>query len=422
MTTQNIAEAVRFCSVKTDKFKTCRVNVSLAMPLDKDVSSRAILPFMFQRRCAKYPDFTSFSRVLDELYGASVSAGVIKRGEAQILSFGLTAIDDRFALNGDKVALECMELLLNMIFEPITDGESFPANIIEQEKRLLTEVIMNEQNDKRRYAMLKCEEAMFADEAYGINRLGTVDEVNALTPDAVYMAWRDVLERSTFQITMVSSMDPEPVAQLIESKFSRIDRHPVKIETQFITGLPKPEYVTESMPLKQGKLVMGFRTGMRNEDDMMPAMRVAVDIFGGGTYSKLFSVVREKMSLCYYCSAGLFNSKGVVMVQSGIEDANEEKAKSEIVNQLSLTANGEFTDEDFTSSIKSMTDTILGSSDTPEEICSWYASQILRDKMKSPEEFAEEIKNVDREDVVRAAKTIMLDTVFMLKSNGEAEE
>lgn len=422
MTTQNIAEAVRFCSVKTDKFKTCRVNVSLAMPLDKDVSSRAILPFMFQRRCAKYPDFTSFSRVLDELYGASVSAGVIKRGEAQILSFGLTAIDDRFALNGDKVALECMELLLNMIFEPITDGESFPADIIEQEKRLLTEVIMNEQNDKRRYAMLKCEEAMFADEAYGINRLGTVDEVNALTPDAVYMAWRDVLERSTVQITMVSSMDPEPVAQLIESKFSRIDRHPVKIETQFITGLPKPEYVTESMPLKQGKLVMGFRTGMRNEDDMMPAMRVAVDIFGGGTYSKLFSVVREKMSLCYYCSAGLFNSKGVVMVQSGIEDANEEKAKSEIVNQLSLTANGEFTDEDFTSSIKSLTDTILGSSDTPEEICSWYASQILRDKMKSPEEFAEEIKNVDREDVVRVAKTIMLDTVFMLKSNGEAEE
>lgn len=422
MTTQNIAEAVRFCSVKTDKFKTCRVNVSLAMPLDKNVSSRAILPFMFQRRCAKYPDFTSFSRVLDELYGASVSAGVLKRGEAQILSFGLTAIDDRFALDGDKVALECMELLLNMIFEPITDGESFPADIIEQEKRLLTEVIMNEQNDKRRYAMLKCEEAMFADEAYGINRFGTVEKVNALTPESVYAAWRDVLERSTVQITMVSSMSPEPVAQLIESKFGRIDRHPVKIETQFITGLPKPEYVTESMPLKQGKLVMGFRTGMRNEDDMMPAIRVAVDIFGGGTYSKLFSVVREKMSLCYYCSAGLFNSKGVVMVQSGIEDANEEKAKNEIVNQLSLTANGEFTDEDFASSIKSLTDTILSSSDTPEEICSWYASQILRDKMKSPEEFVDEIRNVDRDEVVRAAKTIMLDTVFMLKSNGEAEE
>lgn len=421
MTTQNIAEGIRFCSVKTDKFKTCRVNISLAMPLDKNASARAILPFMFSRRCAKYPDYTSLNRVLDELYGAAISAGVLKRGEAQVISFSMSAIDDRFALDGDKVALECTKLLADMIFDPLTEGESFPEDIIEQEKRLLAEAIENEQNDKRRYAMLRCEQLMFADEAYGINRFGSVEDVKALTPDAVYAAWRDVLEKATVQITMVSSMDPRPIVDLIKEKFSEIERHPVEIKTQFVSGLPKPEYISESMPLKQGKLVMGFRTGMRNEDDMMPAMKVAVDIFGGGTYSKLFSVVREKMSLCYYCSAALFNSKGIVMVQSGIEDANEEKAKNEIINQLRLTAEGEFTDEDFSSSIKSLTDSILGNSDTPEEITAWYASQILRNELKAPETYAKEIANVDRAEVVRAAKTIMLDTIFMLKSSGEAE-
>lgn len=421
MTTQNIAEGIRFCSVKTDKFKTCRVNISLAMPLDKNASARAILPFMFSRRCAKYPDYTSLNRVLDELYGAAVSAGVLKRGEAQVISFSMSAIDDRFALDGDKVALECTKLLADMIFDPLTEGESFPEDIIEQEKRLLAEAIENEQNDKRRYAMLRCEQLMFADEAYGINRFGSVEDVKALTPDAVYAAWRDVLEKATVQITMVSSMDPQPIVDLIKEKFSEIERHPVEIKTQFVSGLPKPEYISESMPLKQGKLVMGFRTGMRSEDDMMPAMKVAVDIFGGGTYSKLFSVVREKMSLCYYCSAALFNSKGIVMVQSGIEDTNEEKAKNEIINQLRLTAEGEFTDEDFSSSIKSLTDSILGNSDTPEEITAWYASQILRNELKAPETYAKEIANVDRAEVVRAAKTIMLDTIFMLKSSGEAE-
>ena len=421
MTTQNIAEGIRFCSVKTDKFKTCRVNISLAMPLDKNASARAILPFMFSRRCAKYPDYTSLNRVLDELYGAAVSAGVLKRGEAQVISFSMSAIDDRFALDGDKVALECTKLLADMIFDPLTEGESFPEDIIEQEKRLLVEAIENEQNDKRRYAMLRCEQLMFADEAYGINRFGSVEDVKALTPDAVYAAWRNVLEKATVQITMVSSMDPQPIVDLIKEKFSEIERHPVEIKTQFVSGLPKPEYISESMPLKQGKLVMGFRTGMRSEDDMMPAMKVAVDIFGGGTYSKLFSVVREKMSLCYYCSAALFNSKGIVMVQSGIEDANEEKAKNEIINQLRLTAEGEFTDEDFSSSIKSLTDSILGNSDTPEEITAWYASQILRNELKAPETYAKEIANVDRAEVVRAAKTIMLDTIFMLKSSGEAE-
>lgn len=421
MTLQNIAEGIRFCSVKTDKFKTCRVNISLAMPLDKNASARAILPFMFSRRCAKYPDYTSLNRVLDELYGAAVSAGVLKRGEAQVISFSMSAIDDRFALDGDKVALECTKLLADMIFDPLTEGESFPEDIIEQEKRLLVEAIENEQNDKRRYAMLRCEQLMFADEAYGVNRFGSVEDVKALTPDVVYAAWRDVLEKATVQITMVSSMDPQPIVDLIREKFSEIERHPVEIKTLFVSGLPKPEYISESMPLKQGKLVMGFRTGMRSEDDMMPAMKVAVDIFGGGTYSKLFSVVREKMSLCYYCSAALFNSKGIVMVQSGIEDANEEKAKNEIINQLRLTAEGEFTDEDFSSSIKSLTDSILGNSDTPEEITAWYASQILRNELKAPETYAKEIGSVDRAEVVRAAKTIMLDTIFMLKSSGEAE-
>lgn len=421
MTMQNIAEGIRFCSVKTDKFKTCRVNISLAMPLDKNASARAILPFMFSRRCAKYPDYTSLNRVLDELYGAAVSAGVLKRGEAQVISFSMSAIDDRFALDGDKVALECTKLLADMIFDPLTEGESFPEDIIEQEKRLLVEAIENEQNDKRRYAMLRCEQLMFADEAYGVNRFGSVEDVKALTPDVVYAAWRDVLQKATVQITMVSSMDPQPIVDLIREKFSEIERHPIEIKTLFVSGLPKPEYISESMPLKQGKLVMGFRTGMRSEDDMMPAMKVAVDIFGGGTYSKLFSVVREKMSLCYYCSAALFNSKGIVMVQSGIEDTNEEKAKNEIINQLRLTAEGEFTDEDFSSSIKSLTDSILGNSDTPEEITAWYASQILRNELKAPETYAKEIGNVDRAEVVRAAKTIMLDTIFMLKSSGEAE-
>lgn len=421
MTMQNIAEGIRFCSVKTDKFKTCRVNISLAMPLDKNASARAILPFMFSRRCAKYPDYTSLNRVLDELYGAAVSAGVLKRGEAQVISFSMSAIDDRFALDGDKVALECTKLLADMIFDPLTEGESFPEDIIEQEKRLLVEAIENELNDKRRYAMLRCEQLMFADEAYGVNRFGSVEDVKALTPDVVYAAWRDVLQKATVQITMVSSMDPQPIVDLIREKFSEIERHPVEIKTLFVSGLPKPEYISESMPLKQGKLVMGFRTGMRSEDDMMPAMKVAVDIFGGGTYSKLFSVVREKMSLCYYCSAALFNSKGIVMVQSGIEDANEEKAKNEIINQLRLTAEGKFTDEDFSSSIKSLTDSILGNSDTPEEITAWYASQILRNELKAPETYAKEIGSVDRAEVVRAAKTIMLDTIFMLKSSGEAE-
>ena len=419
---ENIADGVRLCAQSTDKFKTCRINISMAMPLDLNVSARAILPFILQRRCAKYPDYIMLSRVLDELYGASVSAGVIKRGETQIISFSLTAIDDRFALDGDTVALECVQLLCDMIFDPLTDGDSFPADIVEQEKRLLVEMIENEMNDKRRYALMRCEEIMFKDEAYGIHRLGTVENVKALTPEAVYRTWQEVLREAVVQITMVGSMDVEPVAAILRERFSSIKREPASLSTKFIGKKGEPEYVCEEMPIKQGKLVMGLRTGMKDEDTNTVPMRIAVDIFGGGTYSKLFSVVREKMSLCYYCSAAFFSSKGVVMVQSGIEDINEEKAKNEILNQLSLVAQGDFSDDVFSSSIKSLTDSVISNNDTPESICAWYATQLLRDKLKTPEEYVGEIQSVERQQVIEAAKTIKLDTIFMLKSNGEVAD
>ena len=186
-----------------------------------------------------------------------------------------------------------------------------------------------------------------------------------------------------------------------------------------MAGLPKPNYVSETLPVKQGKLVIGLRTGMRNSEDNVWAMRVAVDIFGGGTYSKLFSVVREKMSLCYYCSAALYAAKGVVMIQSGIENVNEEKAKSEILAQLAEVANGNFTDDDFSASIKSLCDSRISCNDTPESLCSWYSSQILKENPLSPEQSSDKIKAVDKAEVVRAAKTIMLDTVYMLKGSGE---
>ncbi len=422
MTVFEIADGVRLVSVKTDKFKTSRLSFTMATPLEGNISAKAILPYLLRRRCAEYPDFTAFNGVLDELYGAVVSSSVAKWGENLILSINMTAVDDRFALNGDKVTDECVRLLTKLVFEPIVVNEAFPDDIVEEEKRLLIEKLEAEQNDKRHYAFDRCEQIMFANEAYGKNRLGTVEEISALTGRDVYLQWLDLLKTAKMQLTMVGSSEPDMIKDILTEKFSKIERKPIVRETEFFAGFQKPNYVCETLPVKQGKLVMGFRVGMRNEDDNVYPMKVAVDIFGGGTYSKLFSVVREKMSLCYYCSASLFAQKGVMMIQSGIENANEEKAKSEILNQLKEVSEGNFTNEVFSSSIKSICDGRLSVNDIPESLCSWYTAQILRDELISPEEQVEKFKAVDKAQVIRAAKTIMLDTVYMLKGTGEGED
>ena len=65
----------------------------------------------------------------------------------------------------------------------------------------------------------------------------------------------------------------------------------------------------------------------------MTAMRLMSALFGGTPHSKLFLNVREKLSLCYYCSSSYDRHKGIVMVQSGVEQKNIEKAREEILRQ-----------------------------------------------------------------------------------------
>lgn len=419
MKIEQISDSVRLVSVKTDKFKTSKINFAMATPLSGNISAKAILPYLLHRRSKKYPDRLTLNRVIDELYGAVVTPSVTKIGEAQVIGISITGINDKFAIDDEKISVKCANLLFEMVFNPLLEGESFPETVVESEKRLLSERLASELNDKRRYALTRCEELMFSEEAYGKNRLGSLEEISQLTAKDIYHQWQDVLKTAVMQVTVVGNAASDEISDLLKKKFSGINRKPAKIETEFFAGMQKPEYICEKLDVKQGKLVIGLRTGMRSSEDNVYAMRVATDIFGGGTYSKLFSVVREKMSLCYYCSAQLFAKKGVIMVQSGIEEENEEKAKNEILNQLSSVANGEFTKDDLSSSLKSLADSRISVNDTPESLCSWYSTQILSDIIKTPEQSAQGLAQVDKAEVIAAAKTIKLDTVYMLKGNGE---
>ena len=68
------------------------------------------------------------------------------------------------------------------------------ADDVESEKRLLSERLLAEESDKRIYAKNRCEEIMFSEENYGIHRLGTKESVSAITSEALYTAYREMLE------------------------------------------------------------------------------------------------------------------------------------------------------------------------------------------------------------------------------------
>lgn len=414
-----LAEKVRFVSEPTEKFKTSCISVSMALPMDERMAANSLLVYLLKRSCKAYPELSLLSGRLDELYGAILGAGVSKNGEAQVLTLSITSLADKFALDDESIQLEAAQLLSDIIFKPNVKNGSFGAESLATEKRLLIQRIEEELNDKRSYAFNKCISHMCHNEAFGKDKYGTVEEIRNVKMADVYDAWKNMLSTAVFQITVVGDADENKVAAIFEKAFAKIERNPAALETVFIQRSRRFNRFEEKFPVNQGKLVMGFRAGMSHRRDNIFAMTVMNDIFGMGTYSKLFVNIREKMSLAYYCWSRLVASKGIVLVESGIDTDKEKKVSAEVLSQLSDLRSGKTDPEVLESSKRALREKHTFT--TPEGILGWYSSQVTSDEIMTPEEVVSGIEQVTMEDVCAAAKKLSIDTIFMLSAQEEAE-
>ena len=419
----NAEPAFRVCSYHTDRFKTGILSVNLVVPLAGNVAEKSLLPSLLCASCQEYPDLLSLNRKLAELYGAELTPSASKHGENLVLRITMTMIGDRFSLDGESISLECAKLLCKALFEPNVTNGSFRPDEVEREKRIRLDRIEALKSSKRAYAQKQMLELMCADEAYSLSILGEEDDIRALTPEQLYAAWQDLLKTAFVQLQVVGDLEVEPITALFREYFDKVeDRNVVRGKTVVIPSAETVKRGVEEQDIAQSKLVMGFRCGMHEPFENYAAMRTFADLLGGGTYSRLFLNVREKQSLCYYCAARLTAAKGILTVQSGVETENAEKAETEILRQLDEMKAGGVTAEDLAKSQRSMEDFFLSVFDTPEELDGWLFSQVADDDFQTPEDLVADMKQVTVEQVVEMANNISLDTVFLLKGTGTADD
>ena len=413
----------RVCSYHTDRFKTGILSANLVVPLAGNVAEKSLLPSLLCASCQEYPDLLSLNRKLAELYGAELTPSASKHGENLVLRITMTMIGDRFSLDGESISVECAKLLCKALFEPNVANGAFRPDEVEREKRIRLDRIEALKSSKRAYAQKKMLELMCADEAYSLSILGEEDDIRALTPEQLYAAWQDLLKTAFVQLQVVGDLEVEPITALFREYFDKVeDRNVVRGKTVVIPSAETVKRGVEEQDIAQSKLVMGFRCGMHEPFENYAAMRTFADLFGGGTYSRLFLNVREKQSLCYYCAARLTAAKGILTVQSGVETENAEKAETEILRQLDEMKAGGVTAEDLAKSQRSMEDFFLSVFDTPEELDGWLFSQVADDDFQTPEDLVADMKQVTVEQVVEMANNMTLDTVFLLKGTGTADD
>ena len=400
---------MQITKLQSNKFKTNLVALFITVPLTKEnCTKNALLTSVLRRGTNNLKTQEEISKRLEELYGAGFNCGVDKLGNYHVLKFYLETLENTYTLNSENLLQEGINLLLDIVFNPLVENNGFDKVYVEQEKLNLQKLIESRKDNKALYAKERCLESMFADESYALYKYGSVEDLSNINEINLYAYYKELLKNCKIDLYVTgNNIDNIKVPEISSKNLPQIENLHVAPE--------KPSIVNESQDVTQGKLIIGLDVG--NSDKAVVSMYNT--ILGGGANSKLFQNVREKASLAYSAGSSYIRRKNVILIQTGIEIENYDKAVKIIKEQLQDMKNGKISDEEFNSAKQLITSSIELIEESKEDMITFYFDQNLFDEHLNVTEYKEMIKKVTKEDVIKIAQKVKEDTIYFLTNKAK---
>ena len=417
---RKIADGVYFSSITDKRYKKNLISVAFSTQLSEDTATEnVIVPVLLTKCNSKLPTYKAFNNKMSRLYASGIGGTAGRQYDLQTISFGAYYLDDIYALSGEKMTGIMTDILIDCLTSPVTENGVFSEKFVELEKKTVIDNIETAINDKRSYAIERAMKTICKGEPASVCSYGTVEKAKLITPDSAYKAYRRMLETMPCEIICTGCSDFDGVAEKFAAAFEKAGRHDIENTTIALSPVKtQTEEVTERLTVNQSKLVLGFKS--HSDDDA--ALVLLQKIFGGTTSSKLFRNVREKMSLCYYCSAARNDLKGIMLVNSGVENENIEKTKKAVIDQLEEIKNGNFTNEDINFAEMAIKNDFKSVADSAGNVSNWYFDCIRKNDIVTPEEKLGRYLGVSKERIIAAAKSMVLDSVYVLTGNENREK
>ena len=423
---ENIKKGITLHLIDTDKFKTNLIAIFLSTPLTKEnVTKNAILPSILKRGTEKQPTQEEISKKLEEMYGASFNCGLDKIGDNHILKFYIEGLNDLYIPQKDENMLkQSIEMLTDIVFNPVTENNSFKEEYVKQEKENIKKIIEAKKDNKAKYAMFRCMEEMYKDEPAGLYKYGYVEDLENIDSNNLYEYYKKLISECKIDIFISGNIENINVKEKVENidnikKLNERDAKYCIVETEKRENSEDEKLVEESLEVTQGKLIMGYDimlddNDIKNKNIKYDAMLYNA-LLGGSANSKLFQNVREKASLAYTASSSYYRHKSNIIVNCGIEISNFQKAVDIIKAQIEDMKNGKFSEEDIKNIKKGITSSIIAMDDEQDSLIVYFFGQELSGEEISLDQYIEKVENVNKEQIENIAKKIKLNTIYFLK-------
>ncbi|MBI4604369.1 MAG: insulinase family protein [Planctomycetes bacterium] len=400
------------------KMKTILVTVTVLGNLDETVTRMALLPMVLRRGTRRFKDMQAISRHLEGLYGTVLASYVQKVGEWHAVRFRLDVVNERFLPGESGVFRRALELLRELLWEPLEVGGGFEPAYLEQEKANLRRSIESLVDNKAAYAEHRLIEEMCRGEPYRLHEQGRVEDIPEIDGRSLRALHRRWAEEYPLHAHVAGDVDVQVARDLVADVFS--SGGAARKGGYTLAGIPAPvpvgpvREVVERMDVNQAKLALGFRHGITYSDPAYEALLLMNGILGGFSHSKLFQNVREKASLAYSVHSGLDRTKGLLFISSGIAPENHRRVVEIVLEHVQAIRDGDVTDDEIQTTLL----TILNANEMLEDNFAALADVDftwgLHGRPLDLVAFRERLRRVGRDDIVEAARRLRHDTTYLL--------
>ena len=418
---KEIKQGVTLHTINTNNFKTNLYAVFLATPLTREnVTLNALLTAVLRRGTNSMKSQDIISKKLEEMYGASFDCGIDKTGDNHIIKFYLEAISEEFLPEKEEITEKCLDILFDIVFNPLIENDGFKEEYIQGEKENLKQIIEGKIDNKGVYALDRCREEMFKGKPYGLYKFGYVEDLEKITAKSLYEYYKTLINNCKIDI-FFSGIDEKNNIEEIVTNNEKI-KNIVPREPKYIVNTEKTELVEvkdiiniqDHMQVNQGKLVIGL-TVNADESDSKYTASVYNAILGGGANSKLFQNVREKNGLAYTAGSNYVRQKNTIFIRCGIEISNYEKAVYTIKEQLNDMKNGNFEEVDIENAKNLIIESIKSIPAEQDTEITYYYGQELSDTSTSIDEYISKIQKQSKEDIINLAQNVSINTIYFLR-------
>ena len=392
--------------IETKKFKTNVYALYLTIPLTKEnVTYNALIPTVLKRGCEKYNNQLEISKKLEEMYDATFGIGITKVGNNEVLKFYLESLNNNYLPNNEDLSKTSIEMLLNIVMKPYLVNGKFDDDYVEQEKENLKKVIESRKDNKDTYATNRLLEEMFKEEPYGLYKFGNIDEIDNITSKKLYEKYKELIKNSEKYLYIVGDVEN------LNIESYNIDEKEITISKEFPVKISEKEnIVKEQMDITQGKLVIGLNTP-NNKQEVIALYNT---ILGKGANSKLFLNVREKEGLAYSAGSTYLKRNNAIIISTGIEVLKYNKAVEVIKNQLKDMENGNITEKEMKDAKQFINAGLNLINESSENMIEYRFDKDLYNEEIDIEKYRKKIEEIKKEDIVKVAKQIKIDTIYFL--------